>query len=233
MAVTTDETGKIKLDQTQLDELEVKYSNIRSLTRWGVTIVSIIAIISSLYHLYASINIPNYQYHLTMHLLFMMTPIFFMYPLWSKTLSGKKGMDNIPLYDIFIAGLSALVCFYWIYFYPELISRSGAETSFDLLIGGLGILLVLEATRRTVGIALSIIAGAFMVYAYVGAYMPGILAHRGYSLERIISQLWYTNQGIFGTPLYVSAVYVIVFILFGAFLKYSGAGNFSSTLPMA
>jgi TRAP transporter 4TM/12TM fusion protein len=226
VAVTTDETGKITLDQAQLDELEVKYSNIRSLTRIGVTIVSIIAVLSSLYHLYTSIYVTGYQSHQVTHLLFMMTPIFFMYPLWSKTLSGKKGMDKIPLYDIFLAGLSALVCFYWLYFYPDLIVRTNSETAIDLLVGGLGIFLVLEATRRTVGIALSLIAGMFILYAYFGAYLPGILNHRGYSIDRIISHLWYGTQGIFGTPLYVSATYVIVFILFGAFLKYSGAGEF-------
>ncbi|OPY29182.1 MAG: DctM-like transporter [Methanocella sp. PtaU1.Bin125] len=233
VAVSTDETGTIKLDQAQLDELEVKYSNIRSLTKWGILIVSVIAIISSLYHLYASLYMPNYQFHLSMHLLFMMTPIFFMYPVTSKLLSGKKGMDKIPVYDLLLAGLSAAVCLYWVYYYPEIVMRSGAETDIDRIIGGLGILLVLEATRRTVGIALSIIASIFLAYAYFGAYLPGILAHRGYSIERIISHIWFTDQGIFGVPLYVSAIFVIVFILFGSFLKYSGAGEFFINLAYA
>jgi TRAP-type uncharacterized transport system fused permease subunit len=204
VAVTTDSNGKIKLDQAQLDELEVKYSNIRSLTKWGLLIVSLIAIVSSLYHLYASLYMPNYQLHLSMHLLFMMTPIFFMYPILSKTLSGKMGMDKIPIYDLFLAGLSALVCLYWVYFYPEIVMRSGAETDLDLIIGGLGILLVLEATRRTVGIALSIIASLFIAYAYFGAYMPGILGNRGYSIERIITSG--TRTGHLGVPCVVSHV---------------------------
>ena len=81
---------EIKLDQAHLDELEVKYSNIRSLTRWGLLIVSVIAIVSSLYHLYASIYMPNYQLHLSLHLMFMLMLAFFMYPVWSKDPQGRK-----------------------------------------------------------------------------------------------------------------------------------------------
>lgn len=223
----------VKLDQAELDDLEVKYSNIRSLTRWGILLVSAFAIISSLYHLYASIYMPNYQLHLSLHLLFMMILAFFMYPVWSKALSGKKGMDKIPVYDLFLAGLCSAVCLYWVIFYQDIVMRSGMESQLDLLVGAIGIMLVLEATRRTVGPALSILAGLFIVYAFVGAYLPGLLNHRGYSVERIISQLWYTDQGIFGVPLYVSAIYVIVFIIFGAFLKYSGAGDFFINLAYA
>ncbi|WP_158308838.1 TRAP transporter permease [Methanocella arvoryzae] len=209
-----------------MDDLEVKYSNIRSLTRWGILLVSAIAIISSLYHLYASVYMPNYQLHLSLHLMFMIVLAFFMYPVWSKALSGKKGLDKVPIYDLILGGLSSAVCLYWVFFYNDIIYRSGMESQLDLLVGAIGIMLVLEATRRTVGPALSILAGLFIIYAYVGAYLPGILNHRGYTVERIISQLWYTDQGIFGVPLYVSAIYVIVFILFGSFLKYSGAGDF-------
>lgn len=129
--------------------------------------------------------------------------------------------------------MSSAVCLYWVFGYQDIVMRSGMESQMDLFVGALGIMLVLEATRRTVGPALSILAGLFIIYAYVGAYLPGLLNHRGYSIERIISQLWYTDQGIFGVPLYVSAIYVIVFILFGAFLKYSGAGEFFINLAYA
>ncbi len=119
------------------------------------------------------------------------------------------------------------MCFYWVYFYPEIVLRSGAETRFDLLIGGLGILLVLEATRRTVGIALSIIASLFIVYAYFGAYMPGILSQprlldRADHLPAMVHQ----TRASSACRYTCRPCYVIVFILFGAFLKYSGAGEF-------
>lgn len=227
------EAKVVKIDQAEIDELEVKYSNIRSLSRWGILLVSAIAIISSFYHLYASVYMPNYQLHLSMHLMFMITLAFFVYPLWTKTLTGQRNKDRIPVYDLFLGGLSAAVCLYWVFYYQDIVMRSGMESQLDLLVGAVGIVLVLEATRRVVGPALSIIAGLFMIYAYVGAYLPGLLNHRGYSIERIISQLWYTDQGIFGVPLYVSAIYVIVFILFGAFLKYSGAGDFFINLAYA
>ena len=217
---------EIRLDQAHLDELEMKYSNIRSLTRWGVLIVSAIAIIGSLYHLYASIYMPNYQLHLSLHLMFMLMLAFFMYPIWSRTLKDGKGVDKIKIYDLALGLLSTGVCLYWVFNYNEIIMRSGIENQTDLIVGGIGILLVLEATRRMVGPALSILAGLFILYAYFGNSMPGILQNRGYSVERIIAQLWYTDNGVFGMPLYVSAIYVIVFILFGAFLKYSGAGDF-------
>jgi TRAP transporter 4TM/12TM fusion protein len=217
---------EIKLDQAHLDDLEVKYSNLRNLTRWVLIIVSAIAILSSLYHLYAGIYMPNYQLHLSLHLMFMMTLAFFMYPIWSKTLKDGKGFNKVPIYDWALAIASVAVCMYWVLNYNDIVMRSGIENQTDLIIGGIGILLVLEATRRMVGPTLSILAGLFILYAYFGNSMPGILQNRGYSLERIIGQLWFTDNGIFGMPLYVSATYVIVFILFGAFLKYSGAGEF-------
>jgi TRAP transporter 4TM/12TM fusion protein len=224
---------EVKLDQEHLDELEVKFSNIRSLTRWVFLIVSALTIVSSIYHMYASLYMPNYQIHLSLHLMFMMTLAFFMYPIWSKTLKGEKGKDKVPIYDWLLAVLSIAVCLYWVFNYSEIVLRSGMESQTDLIIGGIGILLVLEATRRMVGPALSFLAGLFIIYALIGNSLPGILQNRGYSVERVISQLWYTDQGIFGIPLYVSAIYVIVFILFGAFLKYSGAGDFFINMAYA
>ncbi|MCD1293652.1 C4-dicarboxylate ABC transporter permease [Methanocella sp. CWC-04] len=215
-----------KLDYSEIDELEAKYSNFRSLGEWALLVVSAFAIISSLYHLYAAWHMPKYQLHLSMHLMFMLVLAFSIYPISKKVLSGKRSMDRIPVYDLAFAALSAFVCLYWIYDYDNIIMRAGIETDLDLLVGAIGILLVLEATRRTVGVALSILSGLFLLYAYVGPYLPGIFAHRGYSFERIISHIWYTDQGVFGVPLYISATYVIVFILFGAFLKHSGAGEF-------
>lgn len=225
---------EIKLDHSEIEELEVKYSNIRSLSGWAVLLISAVAIISSLYHLYiAGFGMTGYQFHLSLHLLFMIVLAFFIYPISKGVLSGKTGMDKVPVYDLLLALLGTFVCLYWIVDYNNIILRSGSETQFDLIVGGIGIFLVLECGRRTVGAALSILAGIFLIYAYIGAYLPGILHHRGYTIERIISHLWYTDQGIFGVPLYVSATYVIIFIIFGSFLKYSGAGEFFINLAYA
>jgi TRAP transporter 4TM/12TM fusion protein len=227
------EKTEIKLDHSEIEHLEVKYSNVRSLGGWAVLLVSAIAIVSSLYHLYAAAQMPIYQFHLSIHLTFMIALAFLIYPISSKVLSGKKGMDKIPIYDLALTLIAAIVCLYWVFNYQTLIDHTGIETSTDLLVGGIGILLVLEATRRTVGPALSILSGLFLVYAYIGNYLPGIFQHKGYSIERIIAHVWFTDQGVFGIPLYVSATYVIVFILFGSFLKYSGAGEFFINLAYA
>jgi TRAP transporter 4TM/12TM fusion protein len=96
----------------------------------------------------------------------------------------------------------------------------------DTVIGALGILLVLEATRRTIGASLPIVALAFLAYGLAGPWLPGVLHHRGLTLEITIDQTWFTTEGVFGVPLGVAASYVILFIIFGAFLEKSGAGQF-------
>ena len=92
--------------------------------------------------------------------------------------------------------------------------------------GGLLILVVLEATRRTTGWALTIIALLFIVYAYFGPYIPEPFDHRGYRLDRIIGQNYLTLEGIFGVPLDVAATFIVLFTIYGAVLEYSGAGKF-------
>jgi TRAP transporter 4TM/12TM fusion protein len=96
----------------------------------------------------------------------------------------------------------------------------------DKLVGGLAILLVLEATRRTIGASLPIVALCFIAYGLAGPWLPGVLHHRGLSLEILIDQTYFTTEGIFGIPLAVAGSYVILFIVFGAFLEKSGAGRF-------
>jgi TRAP transporter 4TM/12TM fusion protein len=96
----------------------------------------------------------------------------------------------------------------------------------DKLVGGLGILLVLEATRRTIGASLPIVAVCFLAYGLAGPWLPGVLGHKGLTLEVTIDQTWFTTEGVFGVPLAVAGTYVILFIVFGAFLEKSGAGQF-------
>ena len=117
--------------------------------------------------------------------------------------------------------------------YDQLVLRAGAPTQMDLVMGFIAILLVLEATRRSIGPELPIVAIIFLLYAYFGPYMPGMLAHRGYDLKRIIYQTYLTTEGIFGTPLAVSSTYVFLFILFGAFLDKTGVGRFFIDLAFA
>ncbi|MGA6097761.1 TRAP transporter permease [Stutzerimonas marianensis] len=108
------------------------------------------------------------------------------------------------------------------YFEGDLIQRSGDLTTFDFVVGVVLIVLVFEAARRVMGIALPIICGLFLAYGLLGQYLPGDLAHRGYGLDQLVNQLAFGTEGLYGTPTYVSATYIFLFILFGAFLEQAG-----------
>ncbi|HDS1771900.1 MULTISPECIES: TRAP transporter permease [Pseudomonas] len=119
-----------------------------------------------------------------------------------------------------LAGM-ATAAYQW-YFEGDLIQRSGELTTSDLIVGLLLIGLVFEAARRVMGIALPIICALFLAYGLLGQYLPGELAHRGYGLDQIVNQLAFGTEGLYGTPTYVSATYIYLFILFGAFLEQAG-----------
>ena len=115
---------------------------------------------------------------------------------------------------------------YLIINYRQIIMRIGLTTKLEVFLGILTIILVLESVRRTTGNVLPIIAVIFILYAKFGYLMPSVIANRGYSWTRIASQMYLTTEGIFGSPLGVSANYIVLFVLFGAFLNATGAGNF-------
>ncbi|AAN69549.1 MULTISPECIES: TRAP transporter permease [Pseudomonas] len=119
-----------------------------------------------------------------------------------------------------LAGM-ATAAYQW-YFEGDLIQRSGELTTSDLIVGLLLIGLVFEAARRVMGIALPIICALFLAYGLLGQHLPGELAHRGYGLDQIVNQLAFGTEGLYGTPTYVSATYIYLFILFGAFLEQAG-----------
>ena len=110
--------------------------------------------------------------------------------------------------------------------YKELVTRAGMNTPTDIVIGVIGVLLVFEATRRTVGWPMLTVALVFLAYAFLGPYMPGILAHRGVSFDELVSHLYFTTEGIFGVPMGVSSTFIFLFILFGAYLDATGLGKF-------
>ena len=106
-------------------------------------------------------------------------------------------------------------------------NRAGFETSTDILVGVVGLVLVIEAARRSLGLALPILCGLFLVYAFIGPSLPDwLFPHRGYSLERIVAQTFLQAQGVFGVALGVMFTYVFLFVIFGAFLSATGATRF-------
>ena len=149
------------------------------------------------------------------HVGFLLWVVFLSYPAHGKARPWQPLAWLLSLGGIFTA------LYQWV-FEADLIQRSGDLTPADMVMGVLLIALVFEAARRVMGIALPIICGLFLAYGLFGEYLPGELAHRGYGFDQIINQLSFGTEGLYGTPTYVSATYIFLFILFGAFLEEAG-----------
>jgi len=138
----------------------------------------------------------------------------------------RSPRDYIPIQDWVFAALGAFSAAYIFLFYTELSGRSGAPTTADLVIAVIGMLMLLEATRRALGPPLMIVAIVFLTYTFGGPYMPDVIAHKGQSLHKVMSHQWLTTEGVFGIALGVSTSFVFLFVLFGALLEQAGAGNY-------
>lgn len=149
------------------------------------------------------------------HVGFLLWLVFLSYPAY-----GTQRPWQPLAWVLSLAGV-ATALYQWV-FESDLILRSGDLTTADMVIGSILIVLVFEAARRVMGIALPIICGVFLLYGLLGEYLPGDLAHRGYGVDQIINQLSFGTEGLYGTPTYVSATYIFLFILFGAFLEKAG-----------
>ncbi|WP_143833690.1 TRAP transporter permease [Oceanobacillus senegalensis] len=164
------------------------------------------------------------------HLGFLLLLTFLLYPATKKS-SGNRVRPTV--WDILCILITVISLGYLIFTYDAFIrERSGINTTLDYWIGGLAILMLFEASRRVVGKGLTIIAAIFLLYNFFGVYIPGILGHYGFSLERVINVMYWGGQGIFGIALGVSATYIFVFVLFGAFLKNSGFTDFINDLAL-
>ena len=149
------------------------------------------------------------------HVGFLLWVVFLSYPAY-----GRQRPWQPLAWLLSLAGI-ATALYQWV-FEADLIQRSGDLTPSDMAIGLVLIALVFEAARRVMGIALPIICGLFLAYGLFGEYLPGELAHRGYGFDQIVNQLSFGTEGLYGTPTYVSATYIFLFILFGAFLEQAG-----------
>ncbi|MEQ4540895.1 MAG: TRAP transporter permease [Billgrantia sp.] len=157
----------------------------------------------------------------SIHLAFAMFLAFMAYPALKRS-----PRDRIPLQDWLLALVGAFCAAYIFLFYAELSDRPGSPILRDVIVGVVGIVVLLEATRRALGPPLAIVASIFLLYSLFGPYMPGILAHRGVSLYGLVNHQWLTAQGVFGIALGVSTSFVFLFVLFGALLDKAGAGNY-------
>lgn len=174
------------------------------------------------FQIYASIagTIPTQILRMS-HLAFVIPLCYWMYPVTSNSRRDKMNFLDLMLGFVFLG-----IAVYYLLNFENLIERVGAYSTIDLILGGLGLLLVMEACRRVVGLPIVIIATVFLLYALFGNYLPGFINHRGYSVNRIISQMFYSTEGIIGMPIGVCATFVFLFVLFGAFLEKTGVGKF-------
>ena len=187
--------------------------------------VTALAIAMSVFHMYtAFFGTLLSMRQRSLHIIFAFVIGFMLYPM-SKKSKAKHG-NRIPYYDYLLALVAVIVFGYLFVNFQAIAIRGGTMETQDYVLGFMAILVVLEITRRVVGPELPIVAIIFILYAKFGPMMPGLLAHRGYSWRRIISQMYMTTEGILGIPIGVSATFVFMFILFGAFLDKTGVGKF-------
>ncbi|MEW6046984.1 MAG: TRAP transporter permease [Bacillota bacterium] len=192
---------------------------------------SAIAVTLGLFQLYAASYLVLDAYlHRVYYLLFVLTLVFLVEPLRRGDAGRRPGY--LVLDALLLAG-SVTVSLYILVFYEDIVWRMGSPNTADIVMGIIAILLVLEATRRTVGASMAVIAAAFIAYALAGPWLPGLLSHKGFSLGRVVYHLYLFQEGIYGLPLGVAATYVFMFVLFGAFLDKTGAGSFFINLAYA
>ena len=215
----------------------------RNLTGFHLKVVAAIAIIWSLFQLWYASPFP-FLFNFGMfkglparaiHLGFALCLAFLIYPI-SK---GKK----ISIIDIVISFIGAFSCLYIYFFYDQLVERGGVLLSLkinenfnlpiELIIGSCGILILLEATRRAIGLPLVIIAICFLLFSYFGRYAPDIISHGGLSLNRLVGFQWLDQEAIFGIPIGVSVDFIFLFVLFGALLETAGGGKYFLDLAFA
>jgi TRAP transporter 4TM/12TM fusion protein len=219
-------TGDI-LPEVSQEEMEAllkkvdKESTFRKLMGFDHWLVFWLAVAFSCFHLYtAMFGMLPAQMQRSVHLSFTFALVFLLYPL-----TTKRALNKLKWYNYLFAAFTVYVGSYMTINYTRIMEAGGDYIQMDYVVGAVGVMLTLEAARRVVGLPIVIIASTFLLYSYLGPYFPGFLAHRGYSVQRIVSHMYFTTEGILGIPLGVSASFIFLFILFGAFLEKTGIGK--------
>ncbi len=150
------------------------------------------------------------------------------YPLWKRA-----PRRYVPAYDWALAAIAVFCASYPFVFHAALSARPGSPTPFDIAVAVAGLVTLLEATRRCLGLPMTIMGLVFLGYTFGGPYMPDLIAHKGASLARAASHMWLTTEGVFGIALGVSTSFVFLYVLFGAMLDQAGAGNYLTRVAFA
>ncbi|MDC3043783.1 TRAP transporter permease [Candidatus Pelagibacter sp.] len=231
------------IDKKIENKIKEDLSPTRNLTGFHLKVVAIIAITWSLFQLWYASPFPfwlNFGMFKglparAIHLGFALLLAFLIFP-YAR---GKK----VNFIDILIAITGAICCLYIYVFYDQLVDRGGIllkinlsdnfTIPIELILGIIGILILLEATRRVIGVPLVIIAVCFLLFSYFGQYAPDIISHGGLSLKRLVGFQWFDQEAIFGIPIGVSVDFIFLFVLFGALLETAGGGKYFLDLAFA
>jgi TRAP transporter 4TM/12TM fusion protein len=183
------------------------------------TIIAAIAVIFSLWQVYTAAYTPFSSIVIrSVHVGFLLLLAFALFRIRSE----QNGKVPVPWYDWCLGGSAFLLGLYHWIFEAALVQRSGDPSKLDLAVGVAVLLLLFEGARRAMGWSLPALCLVFIPYALFGRYLPGPFLHRGFDFDQVIDQLYLGNEGIYGTPTYVSSTYIFLFILFGAFLEKAG-----------
>jgi len=225
-----------------VDKISEDLSPTRNLSGLHLKIVFGIAILWTFFQLWYASPFP-FWFNIGMfkglparaiHLGFALTLTFLIFPV----ARGKK----ISIYDILISLTAAFCCLYIYIFYDDLVNRGGIllvkeifgfKVPVEIIIGTIGIVILLEATRRAIGLPLVMIAICFLLFSYFGKYAPDIISHGGLSLKRLVGFQWFDQEAIFGIPIGVSVDFIFLFVLFGALLETAGGGKYFLDLAFA
>lgn len=221
--------AKQKIDINELTRQFDVQSRYRHLKGNIGVIVAWIAVSMSVFHMLAAGIIPMVSMkQRALHLAFALVLIFLLYPARKTSHASKP-----TAFDYILACMGGISAGYIVFMYDAIAMRGMSSTTIDLVMGVITMVLVLEAARRSIGKELPILALIFLAYAYLGPHLPSFMDHRGYSLTRLIEHMYLGSEGIFGIALGVSATYVFLFILFGAFLNGTGMSQFFTNAAMS
>lgn len=203
----------------------------RKLSGWPQRIVWAVGVALSLYALYwvmAFFGTITYNVYIPAFSAGALAMTFLVYRGWRRRPADaeRERADNPHPIDWILAALAVVPMAYAILLYEEFSRRAVIPTGLDIVMGVLAVVIILEATRRTVGWIMVGVVALFIAYAYFGPILPDAIAHRGYALPRFIGHEYMTSAGIFSTPLQVAATYIVLFTIYGAVLEYSGASKF-------
>ena len=190
------------------------------LSGWAGTIVTSIAVVMSLFHLYAAYEIVPTQEMRYIHVGFVLVLCFLLFPM------AQRFRNRIQWFDVLFGAAAVGILAYAIIGGEDFTDRATTPDHTDVVLGVVFIAILIEASRRTIGPIVPIIALLFIAYALAGPYLPPPWNHRGYGFDALVGHLFITLEGIFGIPVDVSATLIVLFCIFGAFLQHSGAGKF-------